>query len=144
MSAHVVVCLNVIRKNCMKILLLMTACVLSASSFADEIANYSFVNKTNKPHQLTLRTIKHNLGNGRVLTHYREITVPAAKGRKSSKISGQIPINTQEYYSVYWVQHHTAPEGPMETKHSTSAQGVDHYNIECEVGMNHRTTCRTK
>lgn len=117
---------------------------LSAASFADEIASYSFVNKTNKPHQFTVTTLKHNVSGNTYTTHNRQVNVPAAKGRNLGKSSGQIPINTERAYSVYWVKHHTAPEGPVETRHSTSAMRVDHYNIECEVGMNHTTTCKTR
>ena len=119
------------------------ALTLSAVSFAQEMGNYTFINKSNKPHQFTLYTPREAESDGVVL-YSASVNVPASKNGKLAKTSGVIPLNTDDFYATYIVQHLTHPVGPRHTVHSGAELKQDHYNLECEVSEKHITTCKTR
>ena len=118
------------------------ALTLSTVSFAQEMGNYTFINKSNKPHQFTVYTPKEESSNG-LMVYVTSVNVPASTNGKLAKSSGKVPLNTYDFYAAYIVEHHTHPAGPHHTFHS-GANLEDHYNLECEIGVNHIATCKTR
>lgn len=125
------------------ILSIGVALTLSTVSFAQEMGNYTFINKSNKPHQFTVYTPKEEVSGG-LAVYSASVNVPASKNGKLAKSSGVIPLNTDDFYATYIVEHHTHPEGSKHTVHSGANLKQDHYNLECEIGTNHISTCKTR
>ena len=119
------------------------ALTLSAVSFAQEMGNYTFINKSNKPHQFTVYTPKEESSNG-LMVYVTSVNVPASTNGKLAKSSGKVPLNTDDFYATYIVEHHTHPAGNKHTVHSGAKLKQDHYNLECEIGTNHISTCKSR
>ena len=87
------------------------ALTLSAVSFAQEMGNYTFINKSNKPHQFTVYTLKEESSNG-LMVYVTSVNVLRLQWCVG-KVIWKVPLNTDDFYAAYIVEH-IYPAGPQQ------------------------------